>query len=271
MKKIGSLLLFFILGSGLFAQEWMQNVTWIKIQEFPIEKKEIWTVDALDFVYITKNNILEKFDYTANLLFSQSIKSVGRILQLEPINTMKMVAFSEEQQVVCILDNTLTLSEECLDLAQLDIGNASFMATSSQSDKIWIVDQLNSRLLLLSLSNTQQFQEIKNVQGVLNMQEIEEITERNNHLFVRDKAGAIFQFDRFGSLLNRYKFEEMEAFSCTENSLVVLQKNKLILLDFRSQNTREILLPVEEIIEFKMVGNFFYFRLENKIVKYALD
>lgn len=246
------------------------SLLWENKGELKIGNNEIWSVDVLGNVYITSKNVINKYDSTGLLKFSQSIKSFGRLEDIQAINTMKIVTFSEEQQTICLLDNTLTLSDECIDLSDFNIENASHFAVSGQPDKIWVVDQLNSKLLLLSLGRTDQFQEIENLKGILNMSQILSIQEVNNELFLRDAKSSIYQFDLYGSLLNRFEFKEIDAFIVKDENLVLLQNDQLILHNLLLSKQKIIELPVKGICDVKISGNFFYFRNENKILKYSL-
>ena len=269
MKAILIFLFFAISVSNVHAQIF-DSLHWEKNGEYVINQDDIWSVDVLGNVYIAKSKVLQKFDSTGVLKFSQSIKSFGRIKEIQSINTMKLVTFSEEQQTVCLLDNTLTLSEECLDLSNFDIGNASHIAISGQSDKLWVVDQLNSKLLLLSLNGTNQFQEIKNLKGILNMNQIESIQEVENHLFLIDSSGTIFEFDLYGSLIRTYQFDFFKSLIIKDKSFVLLLKDKLNIRQINESTNDFIELPTIGISEVKLSGKFFYFRTENKILKYSL-
>jgi hypothetical protein len=162
------------------------------------------------------------------------------------------------------------LSEQCLDLSEFGIGNATHIAVSSQSDKLWVLDQLNSRLLLLSLGRTNQFQEISNLKGILNISMIASIQEWNNQLFLLDAAGIIYQFDVYGSLLSANKFDNIKDFAVKENNLILIQSNQLLLTNLAISEKKLIDLPIKNVFEVKISGNFFYFRTENKIYKYTL-
>jgi len=269
LKQLFYIFIFFVLSFKSFGQE-SDSLEWIEKGELGIGSNEIWSVDLLGNIYIAKKSIINKYDSTGILKFSQSIKSIGRLQDIQAINTMKVVAFSEEQQSICIMDNTLTLSEECLDLSKFNIGNASLIAVSGQSDKIWVVDQLNSKLLLLSLNGTDQFQEIKNLQGILNISQIVSIQEVNNQLFLMDSNNEIFQFDIYGSLINRYTFENLKGFVVKGSTLVALLEDRFVLASLEESVKKIIEIPVKRINEVKISGNFFYFRTENKILKYSL-
>lgn len=269
MIKFGLSLILIGVAAISFAQK-SDSTSWLKVGELKIDQDEKWAIDGLENCIITSKNVIQKYDSAGVLKFSQSSKSFGRLNSIQSINPMKWITFSEEQQLICLLDNTLTLSEQCIDLSGFGIGNATHIAVSSQSDKLWVLDQLNSRLLLLSLGRTNQFQEISNLKGILNISMIASIQEWDNQLFLFDAAGVIYQFDVYGSLLSANKFENIKDFAVKDNTLVLVQNNQLLLRDLAVPEKKLIDLPIKNVLEVKISGNFFYFRTENKIYKYTL-
>jgi hypothetical protein len=266
-----SLLVLLLSISGFCQGQDSTHYTWTKQLEFSIGENDNWSVDVLGNIYITANRTIQKFDSLGMNKFSQSIKSLGHLKSLKPINTMKLLTFSEEQQLICVLDNTLTLSEECIDLSSFDIGNATMVAVSGQPDKVWVVDQLNSKLLLLSLGRTDQFQEIKNLQGILNISEIVAIQEVENELFLASSEGNIYRFDLYGSLINVHDMGEFSSFIIEGTSLVALDGDKLILHNSEDSSQLSVYLPIKGVKDIALSGNFFYFRTDNKILKFVLS
>ncbi len=266
-----SLLVLLLIITGFCQGQDSTHYTWTKQLELSIGENDNWSVDVLGNIYITANRTIQKFDSLGANKFSQSIKSLGHLKSLKPINTMKLLTFSEEQQLICVLDNTLTLSEECIDLSSFDIGNATMVAVSGQPDKVWVVDQLNSKLLLLSLGRTDQFQEIKNLQGILNISEIVAIQEVENELFLASSEGNIYRFDLYGSLINVHDMGEFSSFIIEGTSLVALNGDKLILHNSEDSSQLSVNLPIKGVKDIALSGNFFYFRTDNKILKFVLS
>ncbi len=266
-----SLLVLLLIITGFCQGQDSTHYTWTKQLELSIGENDNWSVDVLGNIYITANRTIQKFDSLGANKFSQSIKSLGHLKSLKPINTMKLLTFSEEQQLICVLDNTLTLSEECIDLSSFDIGNATMVAVSGQPDKVWVVDQLNSKLLLLSLGRTDQFQEIKNLQGILNISEIVAIQEVENELFLASSEGKIYRFDLYGSLINVHDMGEFSSFIIEGTSLVALNGDKLILHNSEDSSQLSVNLPIKGVKDIALSGNFFYFRTDNKILKFVLS
>ncbi len=248
-----------------------QNYQWNEKLKINLDSSGIWNVDVLGNVYLTNKELLQKYDSIGVLKFSQSQKSIGRISSIQPINTMKVIVFSEEQQQFCILDNTLTQFEPCIDLMDNDIGNATSVVVSAQPDKFWVYDQLNSRLHLLSLGQTNQKQDIENLKGVLNSAQFSFVTEKNYQLFLVDSTKGVYVLDLYGSLVDLLDFKGVLSVSADETHLFLFQNTQLIIINKETKALIEIKLPDTEIIDFKKSGEFFYFRTPNQIKKYTLN
>jgi hypothetical protein len=271
--KFTLLSLCFLLNHSFFAQK-SDSLAWVKQIEYQVDENATWAVDIFGNVYFTKGRVLQKFDSLGVLKFSQSIKSVGNIKDIMPVNTMKLVLFSEEQQVLCLLDNTLTMSENYIELSDFKIGIASLAAVSSQPDKIWLLDQLNSRLLLLDLSGKMQYQEVRNLNGVLNLSDITSLNESEGHLYLMSNQ-TLYEFDVYGSLINELTF--------TYNSLKTVAalpfygkifwftSEAMIVKNFDEGKEMIINLPITGIISFKKSGEYYYFKTADKILKYSLE
>jgi hypothetical protein len=177
---------------------------------------------------------------------------------------MKIVAFSEEQQSICFFDNTLTQSDKFIDISEFNIVSGHFIARSSQQEKLWVLDQQNSTLILISLNRSNQFQEISNLSGLLNLNEITFITEEKNQLFVADKSGKICIFDLYGSLKNCFEFPVFDA-------LIGCENDQIEFFNTKNLENKKLFFPIKGVKECKLSGNYFYFRTENKIYKYTLN
>jgi hypothetical protein len=238
------------------------------VQSFPIEKGDVWTVDGLGNVITTKRDQLAKYAPNGKLLFEQSQKSFGRLDKIEPINTLKFVAFSEEQQKLCFFDNSLTVMEKCIELGDYEILNATQFATSGQSDKLWVFDQVNSTLSLLVLNRLNQSQSVKNLMGILDAEHIVQMIEMQNKLFFVDDQQGIFIFDVYGTLLERINIPNVKWIHYKEDNLLLLTDNSLTIYELNTQKSTEILLPEGQYQEFKFDEDAVFLRSEISIQKF---
>ena len=130
-----------------------------------INNSEIWTPDNTGNIYFYGENILRKESSGQLPSFSQSIKSMGVIDQILPINALKTYLFSETQQQLCLVDNTLSIQANCIDLEEFDVQYALKCAISGRPDLVYIYDQYNSTLFLINTKTKSIIQKVSNLEG----------------------------------------------------------------------------------------------------------
>lgn len=248
---------------------------WSAHQKFPLNANDLWSVDKLENVYISDGESIKKYDSTGVLKFQQSIKSFGQVAQLAPVNSMKLISFSQEQQTLCFLDNTLSSTDDCIDLSDYDIYNAEWIATSTRPELLWVYDNVNSTLKLISLSVLGEVNlEIVNLQGLLGIENIDQIFEAGQYLYVVDTQKGIYQLDFYGGLLKKWdSLGEVSVAADEESHLFRLREADLLtqgLLPGASQDHVKFKLPVEKILNFKIIGTHLYFRTSKTVHKYTL-
>lgn len=243
---------------------------WIQKSNYSIDSNDIWSTDVLGNTYITKKETIQKFDSTGKFKFAQSQKSSGRLSSIQPINTMKVAVFSEEQQEICFFDNTLTPYESCVNLEGAKMSYASLMAVSSQPGKFWVYDQLNSRLHLLSLEQTNQTQEIQNLKGMLNSLQLNSMFQYDNFLYLIDFKQGVFVLDVYGSLVNLIKRENFNSFQVDAKNYYFLDENFMFVINRETLEESRIELPFMDIIEFRKTLDYYFFRSAKEIRKYQL-
>ena len=270
--RISGLILLLIVFFGFYtkAQDSI-NYSWNERILYPIDSTEVWTVDALGNVYISSAGVISKIDSAGVFKFGQSIKSLGKMEQLIPINTMKLVHFSAEQQTLCYFDNTLTQTSDCLELSDREIVNAKLVSASSRSDQIWVFDNLNSTLVLLSVDGTSQTQKIENLRGVLNINNITQIIERNNHLYLLDSEKGVYIFDLYGSLIDFKAVEGVRSIDAYENTLFMLTESELKIVLLSDGSLLSTKLPDGNFHELKYINQFFYLRSLSNVHKFTLQ
>jgi hypothetical protein len=247
------------------------DYSWHKEYDYKIGERETWSVDGLLNVYISNKTAIEKYDSIGVLKFSQSIKSLGKMTQLVPINTMKLVHFSEEQQTLCYLDNTLSFLDDCIELSERNIMNATLISASNQPDKLWVLDNLNSRLLLIPLEGNDQYQEIMNTKGILAMDHITQIAERGNNLLVLDPEIGVYVFDMYGSLITTIPIKNVKGIDANNRSVFLLTNDKLIIWSLDNDSSMEIDLPVANIDEFRYKNHRLFLRSSKTVHKFRLQ
>ncbi len=233
----------------------------------------VWNIDELQNVYLIQGSTLIKCDSSGKQLFSQSIKSIGNVAQIEPINALKIAVFSEEQQSICLFDNTLTLNGECNYLDKYGIRNAKFIARSNRPNLFWIYDQFNSTLLLIDIISNKTIQKVDNIKGLIlkgeEENEVEKIQEFNNHLYLFDSKETIYEFDQLMTLSGEFK-KHSKKIAFWENQLIEMEGNKTWITSLINKEIKTFTSTDRNPKDIKIKGKFLYMNIENKILRFAL-
>lgn len=269
-SKLLLIVLYFVVFTST-AQDTNQYL-WSRRGVYDIQQNDVWTVDILQNVYISHHSVIDKYDSIGTLKFSQSIKSLGEMKQLTPINSMKLVHFSEEQQTLCLFDNTLTVNGNCKELIESEIYNASYIASSERSDKIWVYDNVNSNLKLIDLEGKRaQEIELLNIKGMLGIEDIIEIKERFGKLYILDEKKGIYIFDMYGSFIDYLEFSGGTSMDANDKSVFVSNGHEMTIMAIDGTYTIDVPLPEEEVINFKLRNQTFYLRTAKNVHKYTLQ
>lgn len=234
---------------------------------YPIPQNAVWTVDGLENIIVSERDRLTKYDKKGKLLFEQSQKSLGRFDEVGLVNSLKLYGFSESQQLICFFDNSLSIMEKCLDLSEYDLINVSTVANSGQSDKMWVFDQVNSTLHLLSFSGLLQSQAIKNLNGILNAENISQLIEWENKLFVLDNKKGIYVFDLYGTLIRFIEFENIKWIQVYNEHIICLRGNELKMISLQSEKSIVFPLVYLDVQNIFVDDDFIYLRTPTTIVK----
>jgi len=233
----------------------------------------VWNIDELQNVILIQGSTLVKCDSSGKQLFSQSIKSIGNVAQIEPINALKIAVFSEEQQSICLFDNTLTLNGECNYLDKFGIRNAKFIARSNRPNLFWIYDQFNSTLLLIDIISNKTIQKVDNIKGLIlkgdEENEVEKIQEFNNHLYLFDSKETIYEFDQLMTFSGEFKYHSKKI-AFWENQLIEMEGNKTWITTLINKEIKTFTSTNRNPKDIKIKGKFLYMNTENKILRFAL-
>jgi hypothetical protein len=175
--------------------------TWKELWHIDLDSTAIWDIDPMHQSIVYQNQNIQKRDAKGQVMLQESIKSLGNIQKIDAQNPLKIALFSEDQQSICFLDNALALQGECIYLSDLNVSLAASMSASIQTDRIWIYDEPNSKIELITLRNGQG-QQVQNVKGLLNMKSIVNMQEIDNRLYLFDEANQVAWFDQFGNFMD---------------------------------------------------------------------
>ena len=241
-------------------------------QKFTIpEQNQLWIPDNTGNLYLYGQKTLTKASHGQLPSFSQSIKSMGEIDQILPVNALKTYLFSKEQQQLCLIDNTLSIQTQCIDLEEFDVLYAQACAVSSRPDLVYVYDQFNSSLFLIDTKNNTTVQKVANLEGIIGHElEISEMLEHNNDLFIKTLQNEVFELDMFLNL--KKKFASLhEDLLFYKEYIVDLKNNTLLFEHMVSDEIKKIQLPDISTNKLKINGNSFYFSNNKEISVYEFN
>jgi hypothetical protein len=269
-KYIAFLLLLFA-SCNLIAQD---SIVMVYQRTIACSKNFVWDVDNLGNLFLTEKDQISKFNSEGEKMFSQSLKKYGKISSVDVRNPMKIILFSEQQQTLIFLDNTLTRQDNDIDLSTYDLNYVTQISGSQQADKIWAFDQENSKIKLIT-SKKQQSISIENIAGILGIRSLLQFYETDNVLYLLDEEKGIFLLDMYGTLINSIALNNAFWVQSNGNFLYILKEDEkmnssLELLDLDSKFSVNLSLP-SGTNKFKVEGNKLYLERENEIQIYLLE
>jgi hypothetical protein len=261
------ILLFILPNTFVFCQDTLNlTLVWEKIFKGDL----VGSIDEQQNTFLFDGSELIKINDKSEIVFHQSIKSLGTIKEIDARNPFKILLFSENQQSINFIDNSLSLQNETIDLSNFDLNNVISTSGSDQMDKCWVYNQDNSTLKLIG-KNEQQFQSISNLKKLVSLNSIDKIKEANSLLFLLDFTGKIVLLDMYGNLKSHFDFSPYTS-AFMDQSMIYLQQDKTILVFNYIKNlvVGYIKTPSNSTLIGKK-GDFFFFTLGNKLGKFTIS
>ncbi|WP_107038299.1 hypothetical protein [Brumimicrobium mesophilum] len=268
MKKT-RLVIFFICSFSFLT--FGQTYSWRLVNSHLNNNIEAWDITPLEELIISDQGTLQKLDTNFQVAFTQSRKGFGAISKIDARHSMKTMLFSENQQMIGFLDNTLSFQDGKIDLSALNIGYGTHVCYSDQSSRFWVFDEQNARLIRFEgLKSSVAQSEISNLMTITNNDMPSALIESQNQLFLFYEGSDIFVFDYYGSLLRKYSIKGALKIYPTERFIYLLKKDSIMRLDRKNDMEETISLPITSVEDFRVFGNAVYFKDKNGVHKYSL-
>src|SRR5690554_4466904 len=143
MKQIfSSFLCLLLLCSNVFSQDY----SWSLIKSYSHKNIEAWDINPLEELIISSQGSLYMLDTNFQVMFTQSKKEFGNISKIDAGHSLKTLLFSENQQMLVFVDNTLSFQDGKIDLSSLSVDYATQACYSDHPNRFWIYDEQDARL-----------------------------------------------------------------------------------------------------------------------------
>jgi len=257
----------------LFVAPTLHAQSLVELRTYTISKNAVWTVDAVENIIIAQDGKLTKYDKNGKLLFEQGIKQLGYCTSIGQINSLKMYVFSEDQQLICFYDNSLSPLEQCIHLGDYGFAHVSLLEYSQQTNNFWGFDQVNSALYQIALDGSSQRQTTKNLRGMLNIHAPLQLIESGNKLFIIDQHNGAYAFDRYGTLIERIDIPNIQWIQVNEPYFIALVNDTLQLIHYQKDNPKMTPITTDRqgIQSFIVQQDIIYLSTTTHVVKARIE
>lgn len=252
------------------ANTFAQTARWTKIHEYKAKSINAWDVDPMGKVVLSQGDVITKLDTSFAELFSQSTKQFGDIAVLDARHSLKTLVFSKDQQVIAFVDNTLTFQDGTNDLADFSVAYATNVCYSNQTNRFWIYDGDNARLLLID-DRGRQSSTINNLTAITRQSEPELLFEQGNELLLFYPNKGIYLFDYYGSLVRFYPITGTKAVYFDKHFFYFIRGNEIVRIDRKTDEKVSVELPAENVRALRVNGAFIFLEVSDGIQKYRLQ
>lgn len=178
---------------------------------------DTFTTDELGNVYAISGDVLTLYDTQGHEVARNSVKTMGRITQMDAFYSLKPMLFSAEQGQLAVLDNTLSV-QTVLNLARSGFQQVS-LACMSVQNAFWFFNDREMELVrvdaqLRPLANTGRLDQLLGFAvRPTGMQ------EHDNRLYVNVPSEGILVFDLFGTYDRTIPLKEVSSFEVRGGSI----------------------------------------------------
>lgn len=260
--KVTLIIFTFIFCSHFFyAQEWVLDKTYTA--DF-----NVWDIDPLGNIIYAQSDALYKLDTSFTVQFKQSFKGFGNITSIDATYAQKTLIFGKEMQYISFLDNTLTSSSGNKSLEDLGVDYGQFACFSQISTRYWVYDDVNSKFFRFD-DGVEEPILVENLNLLLDEINLVDFFESNNYLYLVTENKGVYLFDNFGTLVNRIPLLKTYAVQVVNEEMYYLKGDTLVKRE-KDGFERLIELPEKGIVDFKILGEYLYFKTKGTLKKYSL-
>jgi hypothetical protein len=225
-----------------------------------------FTTDELGNVYTLSGDVLELFDKQGRSWLRNSLKTFGRISNIDAFYSLRPMVFSAEQGNLAVLDNTLSIQGSVINISRHS--PQVVLAAMSVQNNFWLFDERELSLIRVDrqmrpLADTGRLDQLlgftpKPVQ----------MQEHDSWLYVNDPVHGMLVFDLFGTYARTLPLAGAQSFEVRGEELYFFKEGELHLYDMRSFNITRIHLPpgVQDVRDARVERGMLYLLLKDSVL-----
>lgn len=229
---------------------------------------DVLITDHIGRVYLTQGHELFLYSSEGKLMYQFSDLSRGEITDLDVRNPLKLLLFYPDYAQIRFLDNTLSETQEIIELNNLGL-ELTQLACTSFDNGFWLYDPVSFRLVRYdqSLSVTNDISNI-NVLTQLDLNP-NQMVEHDSWLYMNDPNHGVFVFDSFGTYTKLIPIVGARRISVRSNGLFFEMEDKLIKYNPFNFNQVEIELPISDYRSVRIENKKLFFLTDNGVKIYS--
>ncbi len=238
----------------------------------PFQKDDLWkrktvipvhpdqmAADNLGNLYAVKADEISKYGPKGELKYQYSHPNLGRITLLNVGEALKPIVFYQNLSRMVVLDNTLSIRGNPIDLTEHGLDQVSLICPSVRNH-YWVFD--NRDLALKRLNQDLEIQTTTgNLAQLLNIQpDPTGLKEFNEKVFLNVPSRGLLVFDIFGSHYKTIPIKDITSFQVTETTVQCIKDDAFLIYDRKTFQTDTLTLPdtSSPIEEMKMSGDHLF-------------
>lgn len=226
------------------------------------------TSDNQSNVYLVKENELTKYDRTGKLLYKFSNKNFGNIDFVDASNLFKILVFYKNFSQVLFLDNTLSLSGDPVSIDKIGFEQAQLVCTS-HNNGMWIYDQQNFELVRID-QNLEKTQQTGNLNVLLNVVlQPGNLLEYDNKVYLNNPSTGLLIFDVYGTYYKTIPIKNMEQFQVIGDWIYFISEQKAKAYNVKTTEEKQFEMPVSEFQNFRLEMGILMIRNKDLISIYS--
>lgn len=239
MKISVPILFLLFLGLNSFSQQ----IEWGTPKKIDFPRLDKISLDNQGTIFISdlEGNL---YQYTKDGKFQNNFSPPrqGSLSQLEAFWTVNIFTFSADLQEYRILDRFINpVSENRIPMNLINLAKA---ATLGNNNIIWVFDETDLSLKQFDYRRNRIIQnQPLNLIIDRSSLDIVDIKEYQNLLFLNIRDEGVFILDNQGNFIKKLKAKPQQKMGFWKGKLIYLEDDKIVFLDFQSENIESINIP----------------------------
>ncbi len=247
-----------------------QEITFL--DSFAVEGSEI-VVDKMGYLYSIEIERIIKYSPKGDSMFHYSNKLLGEIDQLDVSLALRPLIFYKSSNQIIVTDNTLSEQiDQTIPLEQLDWQQVTRIASSFNDNKVWLYDQSNFELLLVSrqLEIEQRSGNLLQIIGLDSIQ-ARQIKEYQSKVYLNNPKTGIHVFDVFGTYYNTIHLMGMDDFELYNNFIVAFKNDSIHFYNTILFTEKVIPTPLSDFDSIAVQNALIYILKKGKVYRYRIE